>query len=67
MLVITVLKGERVRIRVGDETIWVRVAGLKLGRAQLGFEAEPSVQILREELLQKVRDRHERKGAEKTE
>ena len=44
--------GERVRLTVGDITIWVAVDASSSNRARLVFDAPQEVTITREELLQ---------------
>lgn len=44
--------GQRVRLTVGDITIWVAVDQSSNNRTRLVFDAPPEVIITREELLQ---------------
>ena len=60
MLILAARPGERIRLRVGDQTIWVRVHALDRRIVRLAFDAPPEVVIVREELLERVRDQRGR-------
>ena len=51
MLSLTRKNGERVRLKVGDVIIWIKVLDVDGRKARLGIEAPPSVAIAREEVL----------------
>lgn len=52
MLMIGRRAGERVRITVGDVTVWVTFTESRSrNNVRLGFEAPPGVEILREEVV----------------
>jgi carbon storage regulator len=38
------------RIRIGDE-IWITVLKIQNGKVRIGVEADPSIQVLRDELV----------------
>jgi len=54
MLVLTRKTNETVILTVGDVTIEVVVTRIDAGRVQLGFNAPPSVAILRDNAVNKL-------------
>lgn len=53
-LVLSRRHGERVRIDVGTETIWIGVVDSTPHRARLSFEASLAVQIVRDDAIDKT-------------
>lgn len=65
MLVLGRKQGERLRIVVGREIIWVTPVDIQRGKVRLGIEADKSVQVSREELLGDA-DKHDPVNRAKT-
>lgn len=52
MLVLTRRPGERIQIRTpGGEEIWIHIFDIRINKVRIGFEADPTVKIQREENL----------------
>lgn len=57
-LVLTRKPGQRVRLKVGDEEVWVSVETVDRNQVRLGFEGD-NVNVMREELLLEKGTNHE--------
>lgn len=51
MLVIAQRLGRRIRLQLGNEIVWIKILDSQRHKVRLGFESNPKVRILREELL----------------
>lgn len=51
MLVLSRHVGERIRLQIGTEIIWITVALIDRGKVRIGVEAAMTVHVAREELL----------------
>jgi carbon storage regulator len=51
MLVLSRKLNERVRVTIGGEVLYVAVVEIEAGKVRLGFEADRSIEVLREELV----------------
>ncbi len=56
MLVLSRKKGEQLVIRLGEETVVIRVADLGCDRVRLGVIAPKSVVVHREEVARRIHD-----------
>lgn len=54
MLVLSRKMYERIRIQFPGGECWISVVGIRGDKVRLGFEADKSVQIMREEVLNKT-------------
>ena len=59
MLVLTRKQGERIRLKVGDEIVWITIFSAECGKARVGIDAGPHVLVHREEIVEAI-DREER-------
>lgn len=52
MLVLSRKKGEKIRLTIGGEEVWVTLVRINGNQARIGIDADPSVKILRGELIE---------------
>jgi carbon storage regulator CsrA len=51
MLVLSRKVGERIRMTVAGEVIWLTAVAINGGKVRLGFAASDAVEVLREEVI----------------
>jgi carbon storage regulator CsrA len=51
LLVLSRKPGERIRLQMGTEIVWITIVAVDGGKVRVGVEAAMSVHVAREELL----------------